>query len=82
MRRTEPGAHELERARGALELMGVDVAADHHGGALGHPQIALTQRHPLPFGQIGQLLDRAVGEPRVAANPLRRSSFRMIFESQ
>ena len=33
----EPGAQELERPPGALELVGVAVAADHDGGALGHP---------------------------------------------
>ena len=41
----EPGAQELELAPGPLELMGVGIAADHDRGALGHPQIALAQRH-------------------------------------
>jgi hypothetical protein len=34
-------------------------------GALGRPQLALTQFDTLAFGQIDQLLDRAVGEPGV-----------------
>ncbi len=42
MTRPETGAQELELTPGALELMGVDVAADHDRGALGQAQIALT----------------------------------------
>ena len=61
----EPGAQELERPAGPLELMGVGVAPDHDGGALGHPQIALAQRHALALGERHQLLDRPVHEPRV-----------------
>ena len=38
----ETGAQELELAPGALELMGVGVAANHDRGALGQAQIALT----------------------------------------
>ena len=41
------GAQELELAPGALELMRVGIAADHDRGALGHPAIALAQRHTL-----------------------------------
>ena len=37
----EPGAQELERLAGALELMGMSVAPDHDGGALGHADVAL-----------------------------------------
>lgn len=44
--------------------MGVDVT-DHGGGALGHPQIALPQRHAFLLGQVGELLNRAMGEPGV-----------------
>ena len=45
--------------------MGMGVAPDHDGGALGQAQIALAQFDTLAFGQIDQLLDRAVGEPGV-----------------
>jgi hypothetical protein len=41
------------------------IAPDHEGGALGQAQIALTQVDALAFGQIDQLLDRAVDQPRV-----------------
>ena len=41
------------------------IAPDHDGGALGQAQIALAQFDPLAFGQIDQLLDRAVGKPGV-----------------
>jgi hypothetical protein len=41
------------------------IAPDHDGGALGHAQIALAQFDALALGQIDQLLDRAVDEPRV-----------------
>jgi hypothetical protein len=49
------------------------VAPHHDGGALGQAQIALAQIDTLAFGQIDQLLDRAVGEPgvgRVMMRPL------------
>jgi len=45
-------------ARRSSRLMGVDVTADHDGGALGHPQIALPQLHPFALGQIGERLVR------------------------
>jgi len=61
----EPGAQEFELAPGALELMGMGIAPDHDGSALGQTQIALAQLDALAFGQIDQLLDRAVGEPGV-----------------
>src|SRR5258705_5139658 len=61
----EPGVQELKLPPGALELMGMRIAPDHDGGALGHPQIALAQLDTLAFGQIDQLLDRAMGEPGV-----------------
>ena len=61
----EPRVQELQLPPGALELMGMRIAPDHDGGALGHPQIALAQFDTLAFGQIDQLLDRAVGEPRI-----------------
>ena len=41
------------------------IAPDHDGGALGQAQIALAQLDALALGQIDQLLDRAVDEPRV-----------------
>ena len=61
----EPGAQEFELPPGALELVGMRVAPHHDGGALGQAQIALAQFDTLAFGQIDQLLDRAVGEPGV-----------------
>ena len=61
----EPGAQEFELAPGALELVGMGIAPDHDGGALGHPQIALAQRRRLALGQADQLLDRPVDEPGV-----------------
>jgi hypothetical protein len=61
----EPGAQELQLPPGALELMRMCIAPDHDGGALGYPQIALAQFDTLAFGQIDQLLDRAVDEPGV-----------------
>jgi len=45
--------------------MGMRIAPDHDGGALGQPQIALAQFDTLAFGQIDQLLDRAMNEPGV-----------------
>src|ERR1700737_4819852 len=45
--------------------MRMRIAPDHDGGALGQAQIALAQFDPLAFGQIDQLLDRAVDEPGV-----------------
>jgi hypothetical protein len=61
----EPRVQELQLPPGALELMGMRIAPDHDGGALGHPQIALAQFDTLAFGQIDQLLDRAMNEPGV-----------------
>ena len=61
----EPDAQELQFAPGALELVGMGVAADHDRRPLGHPPIALPQRHIVASRQIDQLLDRAVAEPRV-----------------
>ena len=43
----------------------MSVAANHDGGALGHPQIALPQRHALALGKRHQLDDRPVNEPRI-----------------
>src|SRR5262249_123625 len=40
---TQAGAQELELSSCPPELMRVAVAADHDGGALGDPGIALTQ---------------------------------------
>src|SRR5215831_17002197 len=61
----KPRAQELELAPGTLELVGMGVASDHDSGALGDPPIALAQLDALAFGQIDQLLDRAMSEPRV-----------------
>ncbi len=41
----QAGAQELERLASPLELMGVAVAPDHDGGALGDAPVALAQRH-------------------------------------
>ena len=41
----QAGAQELERPTGSLELMGMSVAPDHDGGALGHAPVALAQWH-------------------------------------
>jgi hypothetical protein len=60
----ESRAQEFEFAPDALELVGMRIAPDHDGGALGQAQIALTF-DALAFGQIDQLLDRAVDQPRV-----------------
>jgi hypothetical protein len=46
----EPGAQEFEFSPGALELVGMGVAPDHNGGALGQAQIALAQFDTLAFG--------------------------------
>ena len=61
----QSGAQELEHPPGPLELMGVGIAADHDRRALGHPDIALPQPHIVAPGQIDQLLQRPVAEPRV-----------------
>jgi hypothetical protein len=47
----EPGAQEFEFSPGALELVGMGVAPDHEGGALGQAQIALAQFDTLAFGK-------------------------------
>src|ERR1700676_4555728 len=59
------GSQEFELSPGALELMRMGITPDHDGGALGQAQIALAQLDALALGQIDQLLDRAVDEPRV-----------------
>jgi hypothetical protein len=56
----EPDAQELELAPSALELAGVSVTANHNRSTLGHPPVALPQRHIVASCQIDQLLDRAV----------------------
>ena len=40
------GVEELEGTTGALELVGMAVAAGHDRGTLGHPHIALAERDP------------------------------------
>ena len=55
----------LSCAAGALELVRVGVAPDHDRGALGHPAIALPQRHIVALCEIDQLLQRAVAQPGV-----------------
>src|SRR4029450_3828190 len=61
----KPDAQELELAPGALELVGMGVASHHDGSPLGEASIALAQLDAFAFGQIDQLFDRAVSEPRV-----------------
>jgi hypothetical protein len=56
----EAGAQELEFAPRPLELMSMGIAPDHDRGALGHPSIALPQRHFVALSEIDQLLQRAV----------------------
>ena len=46
----EPGAQEFEFSSGALELVGMGIAPDHDGGALGQAPIALAQFDTLAFG--------------------------------
>ena len=45
--------------------MGVGVASDHDGGALGEAEIALAQRHALALGALDQLRQRPAHQPRV-----------------
>ena len=52
-------------APGALELVGVGIAADHDGGALGQAQIALAQRQTVAFGEPDQLDDCPMHQPRI-----------------
>src|SRR5262245_38323025 len=61
----KPCAQEFELPPGALELVCMDVAPHHDGGTLGHAPIALAQLNAFVFGQIDQLLDCAMGEPRI-----------------
>lgn len=56
---------EPQRPPGALELMGMAVAADHDGRAIGDPHIALAQRHAVALGQVDQLLERLVHQASV-----------------
>jgi hypothetical protein len=65
MTRPRPGSQEFELSHSALELMRMGIAPDHDGGARGQAQIALAQLDALALGQIDQLLDGAVDEPRV-----------------
>ena len=53
-------AQEFEGAPGALELVRVAIAPDHDRGALGHPAVALPQRHIVALCEIDQLLQRAM----------------------
>ena len=43
----------------------MSVAANHDGGALGHPQIALPQRHAVAPRQPDQLHQGAMHQPRI-----------------
>jgi len=61
----EPDAQELEFAPRPFELVGMAIPADHDRGALGHTAIALPQRHAMALGEIDQLLQRAMAQPRV-----------------
>lgn len=47
---------------GAFELVGVGIAADHNGGALGQAQIALAQRTRL---RLARFDDCPMHQPRV-----------------
>lgn len=61
----QAGAQELELAPRPLELMGMAVTADHDGGALGDPRVALAQLDAGLLGEPDQLLERPVHEARV-----------------
>ena len=61
----EADAQELHGASRPLELVGMAVAADHDRGALGHPPIALPQRHTAALCKIDQLFQCAMAEPRI-----------------
>jgi hypothetical protein len=61
----QPGPQEFEFAPRALELVGVGAAPNHDRCALGQAPIALTQRHIVALGQIDQLLQGAMAQPRV-----------------
>src|SRR5215472_16579119 len=63
--RAQPGAQEFEFAPRPFELMGMAVPADHDRRTLGHPPIALAQRHALALGKIDQLRQRAMAQPRI-----------------
>jgi hypothetical protein len=56
----QPDAQEFEFTSRPLELVGMAVPTDHDRRALGHPAIALPQPHSVAFGEIDQLLQRAV----------------------
>ena len=56
----EPSAQELQGASRPRELVGMGVAPDHDRRALGHPPIALPQRHIMALCQIDQLFQRAM----------------------
>ena len=61
----EADAQELHGASRPLELVGMAVAADHDRGALGHPPIALPQRHTAALCKIDQFFQCAMAEPRI-----------------
>ena len=53
----DPRAQQLQLPTVAVELLGVSVAARHHGGALGDAQIGLPQPHPMLLGEPAQSPD-------------------------
>ncbi len=61
----EPGAQEPQRLAGALVLMGMAVAPDHDGGALGDPEITLPQPDALSPGKRDQLDQRPMRQPGI-----------------
>jgi hypothetical protein len=58
-------AQQLEGSTGALELVGMGVTADHDGGTLGNPPIALAQHHALVLGELDQPLQSPMHEAGV-----------------
>ena len=58
--------------------MGVGIAADHDGGALGQAQIALAQRHTVSLGKPDQLGDCSMHQPRVGRMRNRLGLYRGI----
>jgi hypothetical protein len=53
----DPGAQQLQLPTITVELLGVSVAARHHGGVLGDAQVGLPQPHPVRLGKPAQSPD-------------------------
>jgi hypothetical protein len=53
----DPGAQQRQLPTITVELLGVSVAARHHGGVLGDAQVGLPQPHPVRLGKPAQSPD-------------------------